>query len=70
MPLAIGPTGLAGLFHADGEIMLRESRRGVRHSVLLEHHVDLLDRGRTLGDSANRSGSSSTSCGIGDSIGS
>jgi L-lactate dehydrogenase (cytochrome) len=26
MPLAIGPTGLAGLFHADGEILARGPR--------------------------------------------
>ncbi len=50
MPLAIGPTGLAGLFHADGEILGGAGRRGLRHSVLHEHHVDLLDRGRPRGD--------------------
>src|ERR1700733_3547462 len=56
MPLAIGPTGLAGLFHADGEILAARAGGGVcggvRHSLLHEHHVDLFDRGCASGDPA------------------
>ena len=50
MPLAIAPTGLAGLFHANGEILGARAAACVRHSVLPQHHVDLLDRGCARGD--------------------
>ena len=61
MPVAIAPTGLTGMQHADGEILAARRRR-VRRAVHLVDHEHLLDRGRRPGAAASPSGSSSTSC--------
>ena len=52
MPLGIAPTGLAGLFHADGEILGARAAAACGIPFCLEHYVDLLDRGRQSGDAA------------------
>ena len=50
MPVAIAPTGLTGLMHGDGEMSGGARGRESRHPLHALHHVDLLDRGRALGD--------------------
>ena len=42
MPVAIAPTGLTGMQHADGEILGRQGGQGVWHSVHAVHHEHLL----------------------------
>jgi L-lactate dehydrogenase (cytochrome) len=46
MPVAIAPTGLTGMQHADGEILAAQGGREVRHPVHAVDHEHLLDRGR------------------------
>jgi L-lactate dehydrogenase (cytochrome) len=46
MPVALAPTGLTGMQHADGEILAAKACREVRRAVHLVDHVDLLHRGR------------------------
>ena len=43
MPLAIGPTGLAGLFHADGEILAARAAAacGIPYCQIEEHTSEL-----------------------------
>ena len=50
MPVAIAPTGLTGMQHADGEILGRAGREEGRHPVHAQHDEHLLDRGRGRGD--------------------
>jgi L-lactate dehydrogenase (cytochrome) len=45
MPVALAPTGLTGMQHADGEIP-RRARRGLRRALHAVDHEHLLDRGR------------------------
>ena len=45
MPLVIGPTGMAGLVHPRWRNPGGAGRRSLRHSVLPQHGVHLLDRG-------------------------
>ena len=46
MPVALAPTGLTGMQHADGEILAARGGRRVRHPVHALDHEHLLDRGR------------------------
>ena len=46
MPVALAPTGLCGMQHADGEILAARAARGVRGTFLLVDDEHLLDRGR------------------------
>jgi L-lactate dehydrogenase (cytochrome) len=48
MPVAIAPTGLTGMQHADGEILAARPPRK-RHPVHAVDHEHLLDRGRGRG---------------------
>ena len=50
MPVAIAPTGLTGMQHADGEILAARAAEEVRHSVHAVDHEHLLDRGRRRGN--------------------
>ena len=45
MPVALAPTGLTGMQHADGEILGRARRREVRRAVHAVDDEHLLDRG-------------------------
>jgi isopentenyl diphosphate isomerase/L-lactate dehydrogenase-like FMN-dependent dehydrogenase len=59
MPVAIAPTGLTGMQHADGEILAARAAE-VRHAVHALDHEHLLDRGRGAARGrTTRSGSSS-----------
>ena len=46
MPVAIAPTGLTGMQHADGEILAARAAKALRHAVHALDHEHLLDRGR------------------------
>ena len=52
MPVALAPTGLTGMQHADGEIRAARGRRSLRRAVHALHHEHLLDRGRRRGDTS------------------
>ena len=45
MPVALAPTGLTGMQHADGEIFGGPRRGRIRGAVYAFDDVDLLDRG-------------------------
>jgi L-lactate dehydrogenase (cytochrome) len=46
MPVAIAPTGLTGMQHADGEILAARAAERFGVPFTLSHHEHLLDRGR------------------------
>ena len=60
MPVAIAPTGLTGMQHADGEILAARAAEAVRHPVHAVDDEHLLDRGHRRSTPTRRSGSSST----------
>ena len=60
MPVAIAPTGLTGMQHADGEILAARAAEkfGIPFTLVDDEH--LLDRGHRRAHARRRSGSSST----------
>jgi len=44
MPVAIAPTGLTGMQHADGEILAARAAKKIWHSLHAFNHEHLLDR--------------------------
>ena len=46
VPLALGPIGLGGMMHGDGEIMACRAAQAAGIPVHAVHHVDQFDRGR------------------------
>ena len=60
MPVAIAPTGLTGMQHADGEILAARAAEKFGIPFTLSHDEHLLDRGHRRATRRRRSGSSST----------